>query len=337
MSRFNRWFAGVALAALSAAAIGRAGDAAAAKPGQPPVTTVVTLDPAAGELPESITSDGHGNLYFSVVSGSVRRINPDGSVVQIATVPIVAGAVLTGIKVGPDGFLYLCSGAFSPTPGAAAIWRVSPGTGAVTRFASLDENGFPNDIAFTEDGTMFVTDPFLAALWKIDTAGHATIFLADPLFVGNPAAPAFAGQPFGIDGIAFDKGGETLVVSNIDFGRVMRIDLGDATPAVQVFVEDPRLKGVDGIAIDRRGTIYAAVNTQNRIATVDKHGTIDILVEGSPPFDSPSSFAFDKKTLFISNFAIVNALAGQPAHPSIVSLPAQVPGVPLIGEEAEGD
>jgi hypothetical protein len=33
--------------------------------------------------------------------------------------------------------------------------------------------------------------------------------------------------------------------------------------------------------------------------TTASHGTIDILVEGSPPFDSPSSFAFDKKTLFI--------------------------------------
>jgi sugar lactone lactonase YvrE len=341
MHRFKWSFVGVASAALLAAAVGRAGHAAA-NPGSPPVTTVVALDPAAGELPESITSDGHGNLYFSLVSGSVRRINPDHSVVQIATVPLPAGASLTGIKVGPDGFIYACSDSFSPTPDGAFVWRISPATGAVTQFASLDANGFPNDLAFTDDGTLFVTDPFLGVLWKIDGAGHATVFLSDPLLAGNPAAPAFAVHPFGVDGIAFAKGGHELVVSNVDFGRVMRIDLDDEAPRVRVLVEDLRLQGVDGIAIDRRGTIYAAVNTQNRIATVDKHGRIEILAEGSPPFDSPASFAFgtagnDKKTLYVANFAIVNVLGGQPAHPGIVSLPVQTPGLPLIGDEIDDD
>jgi len=183
-----------------------------------------------------------------------------------------------------------------------------------------------------------VTDPFLGALWKIDTAGHAMVFLSDPLFAGDPVNPAFTGQPFGIDGIAFDKDGQALVVANLDHGRIMRIDLDACPPRPEVLVADPRLKGIDGIALDRRGTLYAAVNTQNRVATVDKHGAVSILVEGSPPFDSPSSFAFgtgkdDKRTLFVSNFAIVNSLAGQPGHPGIVSLPVQTPGLPLIGDD----
>lgn len=335
MSRFT---VGVVLAASLAAPMGGGENTAVALPGPPPVTTVVTLDPTAGELPESMTSDRHGNLYFSLVSGSVRRINPDHSVVQVATVPLPAGALLTGIKVGPDGFIYTCSASFSPSPSGAFVWRISPVTGDVTQFATLDPSGFPNDLAFTEDGAMFVTDPFLGDLWKVDSAGHATVFLSDPLFAGDPASPAFTGQPFGIDGIAFDEDGGELVVANVDFGRVVRVGLDDCAPRAKVFVEDPRLKGIDGIAIDRRGTIYAAVNTQNRIATVDRHGEIAILVEGSPPFDSPSSFAFgtgkdDKRTLFISNFAIVNSLAGQPAHPSIVSLPVQTPGLPLIGDD----
>jgi len=337
MSRFN---GGVVLAASLAAAMGWQGDAAAAPPGPPPVTTVVTLDPTTGELPESMTSDGHGNLYFSLVSGSVRRINPDHSVVQVGTVPLPAGALLTGIKIGPDGFIYVCSASFSPTPSGAFVWRMSPDTGVATQFAALDASGFPNDLAFTEDGTLFVTDPSLAVLWKIDTAGNAAVFLSDPLFAADPVNPALTGKPFGIDGIAFDKGGDQLVVANLDFGRIMRIDLEACHPHPQVFVEDPRLKGVDGIAIDRRGTIYAAVNAQNYLATVDKHGNIAILAAGSPPFDSPSSFAFatgkdDRRTLYVSNFAIVNALANQPAHPGIVSLPVQTPGLPLIGDDQD--
>src|SRR3569623_1597298 len=269
---------------------------------------------------------------------STRACNPAGPVV--GTVPLPAGALLTGIKVGPDGFIYIASASFSAAPAGAFVWRMAPDTGAVTQFAALDATGFPNDLAFTDDGTLFVTDPSLGVLWKIDTAGHAAVILSDPLFAGAPVNPAFTGQPFGIDGIAFDKDGGQLVVSNLDFGRFMRIDLGDCRPQVKVFIEDPRLKGVDGIAIDRRGTIYAAVNPQHSIATIDKHGAIAILVAGSPPFDSPSSFAFgtakgDQRTLYVSIFAIVNSLAGQPAHPAIVSLPVQTPGVPLIGDDVD--
>jgi sugar lactone lactonase YvrE len=107
----------------------------------------------------------------------------------------------------------------------------------------------------------------------------------------------------------------------------------EGTPPISIVVEDPALKGVDGIAVDSRGTIWCAVNTQNRIATVDKRGTISVISNGSP-LDGPSSFAFgtgngDKKTLYISNFAIGSVLAGQTAHPGILSIPAPVPGLPL--------
>jgi sugar lactone lactonase YvrE len=295
---------------------------------------VVSFNPALGELPESMTADDHGNLYVSLFNGSVRRITPDHAVVQIGTVPLPAGGVLTGIKVGPDGLVYVCSASFSPDPDGAFIWRISPDSGTVQRFASLDAHGFPNDLVFDDEGALFVTDPFLGRLWKVDTAGNASVFLDDPLFDSNPVAPAFPGNPFGIDGIAFDNNKKELIVSNLDFGRVMSIDMGPhRAPTIEVFVEDPALKGVDGIAIDRRGTIYAAVNTQDRLATVDRHGTITVLTEG-PPLDGPSSFAFgtghgDKKTLYVANFAIGRFLAGLPASPGVLSLPVQVPGLPL--------
>jgi sugar lactone lactonase YvrE len=340
-SRARNLLVSFTLAALGTAALvaGSAGAASANKPpaSPPPITTVVTLDPARAELPESMTADEHGNLYFSLINNTVHRIAPDHSVTQIATVPVPAPGLLTGIKVGPDGRVYVASASFTSSPDAAFIWRISLDTGAVEQFAALDATGFPNDLAFEDDGTLFVTDPFLARLWKIDPAGNPSVFLDDPLFAGDPVNPAFAGQPFGIDGIAFGENEHTLIVSTLDFGRIMTLDLDGKDhqgPELSVLVEDPALKGIDGIAIDHRGTIYCAVNTQDRIATVDKHGTIEVLTEG-PPLDGTSSFAFgtghdDKKTLYVANFAIGRFLAGQPAHPSIVSLPVQVGGRPLI-------
>jgi sugar lactone lactonase YvrE len=328
----------VSLVAGLSAVLGVSAQVAAAPPGTPQQPTfVVNFNPALMQLPESITSDADGNVFASNFSGAIQKIDPQaGTFVTVATVPLPAGGVLTGIKIGPDGLIYVVSASFSPSPDGAFLWRVSPTTGAAEKFASLDPNGFPNDLVFQDDGSIILTDPFLAQLWKIDTAGNASVFLASPLFAGNPTAPAFAGLPFGVDGIAWaDHNKRTLYVSTLDFGRVMSLPMDvEGTPPIDIVVEDPALKGVDGIAVDSRGTIWCAVNTQDRIATVDKRNVISVIAQGSP-LDGPSSFAFgtgqgDKKTLYISNFAIGSFLAGQPAHPGILSIPAPVPGLPLL-------
>jgi sugar lactone lactonase YvrE len=316
--------------------LGAGAPAKAGPPGQPqPVSVVVNFDPAQVQFPESMTADSNGNLYASNFSGAIQHIDPATQTANIvATVPLPSGAVLTGIKVGPDGLLYVCSASFSPTPAGAFLWRVSPVTGAVELLSTLNPQGFPNDLVFQDDGSILLTDPFLALIYRIDTAGNPTVFLSSPLFAGNPASPAFAVHDFGIDGIAFDSNKRNLFVGVLDFGRLIQIPLtGKDALTLQVIAEDPALKGVDGIAIDRRGTIFAAVNTQDRIATVDKQGAISVVAEG-PPLENPSSFAFgtgqdDKRTLYVANFAINRFLNGQPAHPGILSLPAQVPGLPL--------
>jgi sugar lactone lactonase YvrE len=309
----------------------------AAPPGTPQQPTfVVHFDPGQTQLPESMTSDPNGNLYASNFSGAIQKINPKtGTFSTVATLVLPAGAVLTGIKVGPDGLIYVCSASFGSDPSGAFLWRVSPTTGAYEKFATLDAHGFPNDLVFLDDGSIILTDPALAQLWKIDTAGNASVFLASPLFAGDPIAPAFPGLPFGVDGIAWaDHNKRNLIVSTLDFGRVMNLPMDvEGTPPIQIIAEDPALKGVDGIAVDSRGTIWCAVNTQNRIATVDKGGGISVISQGSP-LDGPSSFAFgtgngDRKSLYISNFAIGSFLGGLPAHPGILSIPAPIPGLPL--------
>jgi sugar lactone lactonase YvrE len=307
---------------------------AQAKNAAPVVSSVVSLDPTLGELPESITSDDDGHVYFSLVNGEIRELSSNGTTTTVATVTLPAGGNLTGIKVGPDGLIYVMSSSFTADPPAAFVWRADPATGDVEQFAALDPTGFPNDIAFEDDGTFFVTDPFLGLVYHVDASGQATVAFSGALFQGNPAAPAFAAHEFGADGIAFDGDHENLYVANIDYGRIIRIPFDchrAGTP--QVFVESAALKGTDGIAVDRSGTIYAAVNTQNLIAAVDKHGGVSVYAQ-SALFDSPASIAFgsghgDKKTAYIANFAINSVQAGLPAHPGILSMPVPVPGVEL--------
>jgi sugar lactone lactonase YvrE len=298
------------------------------------VTTLVSLDPNESELPESITTDDHGHVFFSLFNGQIRQLLPDGSTSTIATVPLPTGGVMTGIKVGPDGLVYTTTSSFSADQPAAAVWRTDPDTGIVERFVTLDASGFPNDMAFEDDGSFFVTDPFLGLLYHIDASGTATVALADALLLGNSADPAFPTHEFGVDGIAWDQSKQNLYVGVVDSGRIVRIPYRcHALGNPQVVVESPALKGIDGIALDRSGTIYAAVNTQNLIATVDHRGRVSVYAQ-SPLFDSPSAVAFGtahggKKTAYISNFAINSVIAGTIPHPAILAMPVPVPGADL--------
>src|SRR6478736_192345 len=333
MMKFVLGVSSISLAVTLALVLGESG-AAQAKAAPPTVKQLVSFDPSVQELPESITTDDDGHVFFSLFNGQIRELLPNNSTVKIATVPLPTGGVMTGIKVGPDGLIYTTSSSFSVDQPAAFVWRTDPATGVVEQFATLDPSGFPNDMAFEDDGSFFVTDQFLGQLYHVDGSGNATVATADPLLKGDPAHPAFPTHDFGVDGIAWDHNKQNLYVGVIDSGRIVRFPYGcHGLGKAVVVAESPQLVGVDGIALDRSGTVYAAVNTQNLIATVDRRGNVSVYAQSSL-FDSPSGIAFgtahgDKKTAYVSNFAISSVLAGTPAHPAILSMPVPVPGADL--------
>lgn len=305
------------------------------KGGAATLASVVSFDPALGQLPESIAEDLAGNLYVSIAN-TIVKVTPDRVVSTFATLPVAAGVFATGVKLGPDGLLYVTSAAFDPTLAGSFVWRVSLSTATVEQVATLDPNGFPNDLAFDDDGNIYVTDPFLGLVWRIGVSGEATVWLSDPAFDGNPSDPAL-GAPFGVDGIAFDRGDRHLYFGNLDFGSILRVRVRrDGRPgALAVVAQDERLEGADGIAFDRAGTLYVAVNAQDRIATVDRRGRVRVVAEGGL-LDGPSALAFgvlreERHTLFITSFAISRAMGLQPGtpRPGILSLDVPRPGLPL--------
>ena len=300
-----------------------------------PPTSVVAFDPALGQLPESIAADAAGNLYVSMAN-TVTKLTPALDLVTLATLPVPAGVFATGVKFGPDGLLYVASGAFDPSLAGSFVWRVSPTSGAADPVVELPPNGFPNDIAFDDDDSFYLTDSFLGVVWKVDSAGTASEWLSDPALLGNAAAPIL-GAPFGVNGIAFDKQKRHLYLTNTDYGMILKVRvLPNGSPGnLEVFASDPRLAGADGIAFDRSGKLYVAVNAQDRIATVNKHGGVEVVAEGGL-LDSPSAFAFgvahcDRHTLFISNFAIARANGLKPGapRPGILSMSVAPGGLPL--------
>lgn len=302
----------------------------------PPVTVLQSFNPAYGQLPESITADEAGNLYFSM-GGTLQKYTTDHQLIQLATIPVPVqqGAATLGVKVGPEGFIYMAVASFNPYLPVASVWRISPDGQQVSQFASLPGDSIPNDLVFDPQGNLYLTDSAKGQIWKIDQAGQAQVWFSDPLLLGNPSAP-LAGAPLGANGIAFDRFRRHLYVANTDYGRIVRIGFHHGQPrGIQVVVTNDLLKGADGIAFDVLGDLYVAVNSADRIAVVTPFGTVSTLVEGAP-LDAPSSLVFgnrcsDRRTLYVTNFAImrVNGLKPGVPQPSLASLPVLLPGLDI--------
>jgi sugar lactone lactonase YvrE len=296
------------------------------------LSTKLAFDASRAEVPESITIDHDGNLFFSLGS-TIQRVGPRGTRSIWATLPI--SAIALGVKVGPDGCVYAVSTSLSSTPGAF-VWR-SCSQGSITPFAELDQRGGPNDLAFDQYGNLYVTDPFLGRVWRVTAEGTVSIWLEDPLLEGDSVAPVLGFHACGVDGLAFDWAHRHLYLGNLDFGLILKVEIRrEGRPgAVNVFSSDANLVGVDGIAFNSVGELYATINSQNAIAVINRRGESRWLLHGDA-LDSPSSIVFgnalwSRHTAYLlsSSFSRAYGYVDGTPRPQLQELWGVLPGLRL--------
>jgi sugar lactone lactonase YvrE len=318
------------------------GMAAAAAPltGAPPgpsstVHEVVAFDPVAGEYPEGIAVSSDGGVYVGLTGlGEIRRIDRDGSMTTIVTIPLEEGDLgVLGLTFRADGTLY--AAVLSSSSSVHGVWRIDANAQAM-HIAGTEAMGFPNDLAFDRRGELYITDSALGAVWRLSPDGSFALWAQDALLEGT--GDFGLGVPIGANGIVFlpgrsgggkGQGGQAgrLLVANTEVGRLVEITVrpnGDAG-ATRLAAEDGALVGLDGIAADPHGRIYGAVNVGNQVVAIDAAGAVQTVATG---LDFPAGLAFGtsgrhRHSLFVTNFALINEVD---PSPGVVRLDMGPPG-----------
>ena len=185
------------------------------------------------------------------------------------------------------------------------IWKLSKerisasNPGEATLFVS--ELGFTNDIVFDKFGRMLVTDSQNGVIWSIDMETKGVTQFGNQLQSRNPDIP------FGANGMAIDTDG-TIYFSNTGNGVIHKIETrkeDGGLMSITVWRSHEALVGIDGLAIDKAGNVWAAINGKNAIFAITKEDRRIIEVaksDNSGPLEFPSSIAFSGESIFIVNF-----------------------------------
>lgn len=249
---------------------------------------------------EGLTGDGQNRLYTAGRNAGVGQPCPVWRVALSSVTPVVVGYVPapgataqcspSGIAFSADGALYVSDG--------DKVYTVRPDA-AAPALATVFASGVPgtNGLAFDRRGRLWTGDGTtgLGRVWQITPAGEVTEAfrvpaMANALGVGRSVLtlPPASAQSLVANGIAFDRNGDMLVADTargalwrVEFdgqGR-LKTSLGcDSTYtantlcANSVWVAHPLLEGADGIALDRAGNVWTAVNERNAMVVVTSRG-----------------------------------------------------------------
>jgi sugar lactone lactonase YvrE len=306
--------------ASSASATTGTGGTGGATPAVP--TFVAHLDPAKGELPEGLFVVGNKAYVGLAALGKIVTVDlTSGTVADFGSIPAppMNGGFMLGIVADAAGNVYV---GFGGGPGMVVkngVYKIPAAGGAVTApWAADPAMNFPNGLILDDKGNVVVADSG-GTIFKIAPDATVTTWLADPSLSAAGATCSFmAPFPIGANGIALSKG--VYYVSNTNLAQIVSIPVkadGTAgTPALLAGPDCDGLGGIDGIALDGAGDIYAVLNSQNKLVHLAA-GTskIDAVFTGTP-LDNPASISVGavggKASLLITNSAFFDTATPAP-------------------------
>lgn len=289
------------------------------------------------ELPEGLVTSREGDIYASLGPpffvgggyGAIWKISQDGKGAE-TLIEFPEGPAPAGLAVDESGNLYFAL----PNPGGpdGGVYRLS-GQGRQEILEGSENIVLPNGLAFNKAGDLFVSDSILGAVWRLPGAGAdpAETWLQHDMLAGCP-------EDVGANGIAFWE--DSLYVANTSKGILVQVPvLEDGAPGDPRVVagsddcEQDGLFGLDGIALDEKGNVYALLVLQNKLVKIDPSGgNYTELLTGEDGLWNPASIAFgagkgDRKSVYITNYAVIPP-GSDKFGPALLKYGVEEPGLP---------
>lgn len=292
---------------------------------------LVAFDPTQNEFPESVSADVSGNVYVSLQGGKgeIRRIKPNGEMVlhfRLDPLPPEGSLGILGVHTDGPGQLFAAVASFDPA--THGVWWIKI-NGKAHRIEGSENIVAPDDLAFDDDGNIYVTDVILGAVWRMSPEGKGAYsvqpWVIDPLLAGNGSAGQ--GIPLGANGIAYHDG--KIHVAVTEQAHIVSYDIqddGSAGPA-EIYAAHPSLFAVDGITVDSEGTVYAAIIalggvTLGRIMRVEQGQVPEVILGPTDGLQLLSSVAFgshptDCDFLYVVNYDLLAPVLGLTPKPAL--------------------
>jgi sugar lactone lactonase YvrE len=296
------------------AALACGGDDETPSPGSPssPPSVLVDLDPESTGMTvtiENITADADGLLYTSDrESGNVLRIDPESpepvvvgrleSRTDAAGMPLRANGA--GLAVTPDEDLLIASGAFNEVLRlTAAELRGEPAAAQTFVTGVMGANAL-----LLEGDRLFVSGGATGNVYLAPASGGAAEIWASIAPNTRAVPPDDFMQSVVSNGMARAESG-ALLVADTSRAAVWTIPENDDGSAgePEIMVQDAALEGVDGLAIDSSGRLWAAVNERNALVTIEDGEVRDVYKNGNTgPLEFPAALVFVGNTGYVANF-----------------------------------
>ena len=227
--------------------------------------------------PEGVAAGPDGTVYAGGEAGQVYRIE-DGSARVIGS----TGGFLYGISLDSDGNVYGCDF------GRAEVVRVTP-HGDVSAYSTGTAERplrVPNFGAFSEDGSLYVTD---SGEWR---GNDGAVFRIAPDGSTEVWSEAAIGFP---NGCCLTAEGDALLVVETTERRVVHIPIReDGSAGALDVVADLPGSLPDGIALADDGTMFVGCWRPDRVWRVGPGAEPDVLAEDPDgvTFNQPANVAF---------------------------------------------
>ena len=232
--------------------------------------------PAGNHNPEGITADKHGNIYVTTFdagrSEGVGRLfvfNRHGELKRAVDIEGSSRFLLDLAFHPQTGALLVIDF------GAGRVVKVNPQTGESEVFTTIPDlngntnvqpNPGPNVLTFDKDGNVYTSDSFQGIIWRTGPhGGTPTQWASGPLLEPRGV------PPFGANGLAFNKAGNTLFVANTANDQIVKIPVATRIP--EVFVNS--VNGADGLIIDKHDNLWICANQADEIVVLEpKEGRV---------------------------------------------------------------